>query len=213
MSKKQNERRPPGRHSHSDATKPLSNARHERFAQLLAEGRSADAAYAGAGYKPHKANPTRLRGNERIGARVAAIQAAGAEKAAVTVKRVLDELAKIAFSSIGSVVDRWDASGVTLKSSDSLHDNDKAAISEVSESRLRGERTVRVRMHSKIDALDKLCRHLGMFRERIEHSGPGGGPIETRGAPVVFGVDLDTADEETLKFLREKVAREAVRGP
>jgi phage terminase small subunit len=33
---------------------PLENSRHERFVQTLFEGKSADEAYALAGYKPHR---------------------------------------------------------------------------------------------------------------------------------------------------------------
>ena len=31
----------------------------------------------------------------------------------------------------------------------------------------------------KLSALDKIARHLGMFRDRLEHTGPDGGPIVT----------------------------------
>ena len=34
-----------------------------------------------------------------------------------------------------------------------------------------------IRVPDKLAALEKLGRHLGMFVERIEHAGPGGGPI------------------------------------
>jgi phage terminase small subunit len=34
-------------------------------------------------------------------------------------------------------------------------------------------------MHDQLKALDSAAKHLGMFTERHEHSGPNGGPIET----------------------------------
>ena len=34
-----------------------------------------------------------------------------------------------------------------------------------------------IRVLDKLAALDKLGRHLGMFVDRHEHTGPGGGPI------------------------------------
>jgi len=35
-------------------------------------------------------------------------------------------------------------------------------------------------MHDQMAALEKVARHLGMFKDRVEHSGPEGSPIEHR---------------------------------
>ena len=59
----------------------LKNPRHERFAQLLAKGKNATAAYREAGYKDNDGNASELKGNERVSARVAELQAAVAERA------------------------------------------------------------------------------------------------------------------------------------
>lgn len=53
---------------------PLANNKHEVFAQSLAKGETATAAFAAAGYKPHASNPSRLSENERVKARVAELQ-------------------------------------------------------------------------------------------------------------------------------------------
>jgi len=63
----------------------IQNPRYERFAQELAAGKTADAAYEAAGYRKHRGNAARLSANERIKDRVREIQAVGAERAAVTV--------------------------------------------------------------------------------------------------------------------------------
>jgi len=73
---------------------PLKNARHERFAQLRAKGKSVDAAHAEAGFSPNRGNAARLNANESIAARVAELQAKAAEKAVITaadIARQLDE--------------------------------------------------------------------------------------------------------------------------
>jgi phage terminase small subunit len=36
---------------------------------------------------------------------------------------------------------------------------------------------VRVKLADKLEALKALARYLGMFVEKHEHAGPGGGPI------------------------------------
>jgi hypothetical protein len=53
----------------------LTNLRHERFAQALALGKAANEAYAQAGYRANDGNASRLKGNERISARVQEIEA------------------------------------------------------------------------------------------------------------------------------------------
>jgi hypothetical protein len=78
---------------------PLKNARHERFAQELAKGRSQIAAYTAAGYKPDDGASARLSGNIRIRERLAELQARVAEKVTTTaadIARQLDEDRKFA---------------------------------------------------------------------------------------------------------------------
>ena len=70
----------------------LRNPRREKFAHELAAGHSAAEAYERAGYKPNYGNCIRLKGNERVAARVAEIQYAGAAQAEVSIASVLAEL-------------------------------------------------------------------------------------------------------------------------
>jgi phage terminase small subunit len=69
----------------------LHNSRHERFAQELAAGNTADAAYVLAGYRENRSNAARLNANRDIQKRVAEIQSVGAERAAVTVETLIAE--------------------------------------------------------------------------------------------------------------------------
>jgi phage terminase small subunit len=71
---------------------PLSNARHEAFAQHLAKGLSASEAYVKAGYSANEGNCIRLKGNERVAARLAELQAKAAQKAVVTVEDIARQL-------------------------------------------------------------------------------------------------------------------------
>jgi phage terminase small subunit len=75
---------------------PLKNARHERFAQGLAKGETADAAYQAAGFTPNRGNATRLKANESVAARVLELQGKAAEKAVITIEGLTDRLLKIA---------------------------------------------------------------------------------------------------------------------
>jgi phage terminase small subunit len=72
----------------------LRNPRHERFAQELAGGKTADAAYVLAGYRENRSNAARLNANQDIQKRVAEIQSVGAERAAITVESLIAESAR-----------------------------------------------------------------------------------------------------------------------
>lgn len=74
----------------------LANAKHERFSQEIAKGATATAAYITAGYAPSDGNAARLRGNERIEARVAEILGRAATRAEISVASITDRLVGIA---------------------------------------------------------------------------------------------------------------------
>jgi phage terminase small subunit len=70
----------------------LPNPKWEAFAQARAKGKSADQAYALAGYRPHRQNAARLMTNDAIKARLAELQGSAAERAMVTVETIADQL-------------------------------------------------------------------------------------------------------------------------
>jgi hypothetical protein len=70
----------------------LANPRHERFCQALLEGKPASTAYEEAGYVPNDGNAIRLKGNERVQARLRELQAEAAKNSEVTVQSLLAEL-------------------------------------------------------------------------------------------------------------------------
>lgn len=74
----------------------LKNAKHERFAQELATGETAIAAYEAAGYKPDRGAASRLSANVNVGKRVAEIQGRAAVRAEITVASITDRLLAIA---------------------------------------------------------------------------------------------------------------------
>lgn len=69
----------------------LTNPRHERFAQELAKGQSADAAYEAAGFKKSRSAASRLSAKVNIRSRVAELQSQTAERAIVTAESLIAE--------------------------------------------------------------------------------------------------------------------------
>lgn len=70
----------------------LKNPRQELFAQELAMGETADAAYITSGYKENHGNAGRLKANETVRARVREILAVAAHRANVTIESIGAEL-------------------------------------------------------------------------------------------------------------------------
>lgn len=73
----------------------LENPRHERFAQELAKGKTADEAYESAGYAANRGNATRLKANDSVMKRVAEIQERSAVRAEVTLEDLIGHAARI----------------------------------------------------------------------------------------------------------------------
>jgi len=77
---------------HGPGVPVLDNAKHERFAQALARGATADEAYVEAGYSANRGNATRMKANESILERARELQAKGADLTLVTIQSLTDEL-------------------------------------------------------------------------------------------------------------------------
>lgn len=81
---------------------------------------------------------------------------------AFTSDKVLDELAAVAFASLTDVC-MWEGNTLVLKDSVVLAPAHAAAVAEITETSTSKGGTLRVKMHSKMKALDMLCRALGLF--------------------------------------------------
>lgn len=75
----------------------LDDGRWEKYAQLLAAGELSDVdAHEAAGFKRNSGNANRLKGNERIQARVEELKEASAERAEIDRALVLQNIRRIA---------------------------------------------------------------------------------------------------------------------
>lgn len=162
------------------------NAKQQRFVQEYLIDLNATQAAIRAGYAEANADVTgpRLLGNVGIAAAIADGQAALAGKAGVTAEKIVKELAKLGFSNMQDYV------GVTSDGSPfvdlSAVDRDKwAAVGEITVDHINkreGDETkaverVKFKLSDKRAALVDLGKHLGMFTDKVQHSGAGGGPL------------------------------------
>lgn len=148
----------------------LKNPRREKFAQSFATGMSLERAYEAAGYRPDKKHAHTLRWTPQIAERIEEIQTTAAAKVGVTVERIVSELAKIAFANAGDYF-AWGPGGVTINPSADLTADQRSVIAEVSETRSETGGSIKIKLSDKQTALEKLGRHLGMFKENVQVSG------------------------------------------
>lgn len=125
--------------------------------------------------------------NPKVAVRVAELQEEARKRNAVTVDRVVQELAKIGFSDIRKLFSdaghllppgEWPEEAAGAVSSLEVVAKPSAETDE------KGHKIVehvhKIKVWDKNSALEKLAKHLGMFVDRVEHTGKNGGPIETR---------------------------------
>jgi Phage terminase, small subunit len=91
----------------------------------------------------------------------------------ITQDKIVNALAKIAFSDPRKVM-TWGPNGVVLKDSASLTDDDAAMVAEVAETNTG----LRLKTNDRMKALELLGKHLGMFTDKVEHSGSISNPFD-----------------------------------
>lgn len=165
---------------------PLKNAQREAFALAVARGAPIMQTYVevwrgdASLSRPSLAQKaSRVSTDPKVQARIAEIRAQFATRTTITAQRVLEELAKIGFTSMGDMIE-IDEDGKSTVNLAKLTPEQKAAISEIEIfTNPEGKQRVKVKLHDKRAALMDIGKHLGMFREKVELSGPNGAPIQT----------------------------------
>ncbi len=147
--------------SYPRRTRPVFTERQLAFIrEFLVDGNAAEAARR-AGYSAENANGIayHLRNDPKIAERIAAGQARRREKKQITADRVLEELGRMAFSTMSDYVE-WGPGGITLRDHALLDEDQKAAVADV-EPKGNGK-VARLKLYDKLAALNALARHLGM---------------------------------------------------
>lgn len=130
----------------------LQNAKHERFAQGLAKGMTADEAYVSAGFKANRGNAATLKAKQNVADRVAELLERAAAKTGITVASITERLLGLA--------DVAEKTGIST-------DEETGEIVGSSSKHLSVARA----------ALMDAAKLNGLVVERGEYSGPGGAPI------------------------------------
>jgi len=183
------------------------NAKQERFVAEYVANPNASEAARRAGYSDKTAGSIgqRLLKNVEIKATIDAGLQQIKGRIQLTVERTLEEIARVAYCDPRKL---FDASG-NLRPIAELDDNTAATIASIEVSTERGRddesdkvtTTTKIKSCDKMRALDMAGRYHGIFKDRIEHSGPDGGPIQM--------TDLEMARWIALKFEKAKAELES----
>ncbi len=167
----------------------------ERFCQEYVIDLNATQAAIRAGYSKKTAysQGQRLLKNVEVQGRITRHQKRLEVKTGVSAERVINELAKVAFANIKSVL----SEGNEIKDISQLPDEIGAVVESI-QSDIRHDsgdsegytEKVKVKFHSKLAALNDLGKHLGIFEKDNEQSKPITPQI------VVFG-NLSKGDDDT----------------
>jgi hypothetical protein len=115
----------------------LKNARHEKFAQELACGKTAREAYKVAGYVPDDGHASRLAGNGKVATRVAELQQAAAEKSLMTTESLIaeaDRIQKLAerlknpSAAVAALIAKAKLGGLWIERSENKNENTEYVI-------------------------------------------------------------------------------------
>lgn len=142
------------------------NARQRRFVEEYLKDLNGSEAARRAGYSAVSAHvhSNRLMRDPAIKAAIDAELGKRSKRTQITADRVLIELARIAFANIADFA-TFDADHVTLTDSATLGRHRLAAVAEVTQTTTRDGVNVKIKMHDKLAALEKIGRHLGMWKE------------------------------------------------
>ena len=89
------------------------------------------------------------------------------EKLEVTVEKIEAELIKIAFSNLADILKKMDYQ-ISTEKLENLDENERAAISEISETNNEGFERKRIKVHSKLRALELLGKRYKMWTDESE---------------------------------------------
>ncbi len=146
--------------------------KQKRFCEEYLIDLNATQAAIRAGYSPDSARQSGSdnMNNPYIRARIDKAIAEQSKRTGVNADRVIRELAKIAFVNSDNVID-----ADTAKLKDDVTADDTAAISSVRVKTIPtadGEGVEReIKLADKTKALELLGKHLGIFTDKVEHSG------------------------------------------
>lgn len=167
--------------------RPLTDKQERFVCEYLGNGHNATAAYRKAYKAEHwseaaaNVQASRLLKHPKISLRINAVTQAAEQRTEVTAARALSEMAIVALSDIGDVMD-FSGPEPKLKPANEIPEYARRAISSVKVKRYteghgdtaREVEVTEFRLWDKVSGLDKLGRHFAMFTDKFAPVNPDG---------------------------------------
>lgn len=147
------------------------NDQQKRFVAEYLIDLNATAAAARSGYAHSNTQGPRLLGNVSVAAAIAAALAERARRCGIDADRVLKELAAVAFSDLGELIE-FTAEGFRFKDAGAVSEAARRAVSGIKVRREAGgpnrepAEVVEFKLWPKVESLNLLGKHLGMWKEK-----------------------------------------------
>ena len=162
------------------------NQRQRKFAELVLRGETQTNAYKKAGYKVKNNEVAKVCASQLltkpnvakyIADRQPQVNAKLEEETQVTKERLVREYARVAFANMSDFAQIVGGS-VKFEDFKNLKPDQLAAVAEIGETVTKEGGSIRLKLHSKIDALTRLGEQLGIFQPRkVQISTEDGEPI------------------------------------
>ena len=144
-------------------------------------------------------NSSRLLSNAKVKALIDKGFAKLSKKLEVSQERIIKEYAKIAFFDIKDLFDDEDC----LKKIKDMDENTRAVVSGLEVTTVNNpddfHRIKKIKLNDKLKALNDLSKHLGMFKEKVEHS------LDVETIKTIMGMMPQEGQAEVKKHLIEKL--------
>lgn len=129
-----------------------------------------------AGYSPRSASSTAcdLMKNPDIEELIEFRKAQLSSRLGVSVQRIRDRLASMAFGSIANVVDVTEDGQIKLKKIEDISEIDMSAVQELTMTKGKNGSTLKVKMYDAKGAAELLGKEQGMFRDKLDVNITGG---------------------------------------
>ncbi len=154
----------------------MPTSKQEKFAQAIVDGANQSDAYRLV-YDTENMLPNTihheaylLAGDHYVAARITELRQSLQDASFVTNTAILAELKQIGFANLSDLVS-WSKDGISMNDSDDLPRSLSGLVSEVSETRNKdgGVSGTKIKLHSKLDALDKMAKIIGMYADAPTH--------------------------------------------
>jgi phage terminase small subunit len=176
--------------------------KQRRFVEEYFVDYNQTAAAIRAGYSPRSAGviAAELMANPAIQELIELRRAQLSSRLNYSVQRIQDRLACMGFANIRNLVDIKDGE-VKIKNMDDISEYDSAAIQEISISKTKNGTTTKIKLVDAKGPLELLGKSVGMFKDKVEITGAGDGPIQ-----VVNTLDPTAVEDRINELIAKREA-------